>query len=262
MEERYTDATYGDRIAEIYDEWYLSAFERDTEAAASFLGDLAGDGPVLELGIGTGRVALPLAARGIEVHGIDASEAMVAKLRAKPGGETIRVTVGSFADFSLDTRFELIYVVFNTLFALQSQEEQVSCMQAVARHLTPGGVFVVQAFAPDVSRFDAHHQRVSAEHVDVDQVTLEISSHDPIGQRTDSQYVVLGEGEVHLYPVRIRYAHVSELDLMARIAGLRLRERWADWDRAPFGLPRWTHVSVWELADRPWGHGGNVFPRR
>lgn len=245
MPEDYTASTYGDRIAEIYDERYLESFREDTEGAVAFLRELAGPGPALELGIGTGRVALPLMEAGVEVHGIDASEAMVTKLRAKPGGDRIPMTIGSFEEFSLDTRFPLVYVVFNTLFALLSQEEQVTCFRSVARHLAPGGAFVVQAFVPDLSRFDEHQQRTSTETLGVNHVTLETSSHDPWRQRTDSQYVVIGSGRVDLYPVSIRYAYPSELDLMGQLAGLRLRERWAGWDRTPY--PRgWTHVSVWE----------------
>jgi predicted TPR repeat methyltransferase len=245
----YTDTTYGDRIAEIYDERYVGSFAQDTASAVSFLKELAGDGPALELGIGTGRVAQPLADAGIEVHGIDASEAMVAKLRAKPGGDRIPVTLGSFADFSLQARFRLIYVVFNTFFSLLTQDEQVGSFEAVARHLTPDGVFAMQAFVPDVTRFDVHNQRVAAESVGIDEVTLETSTHDPFAQRTDSAYIRIHDSSIRMYPVRIRYAYVSELDLMARLAGLRLRERWADWDRQPYPSRSWTHVSVWEQPD-------------
>jgi SAM-dependent methyltransferase len=249
-DDSYEDATYGDRIAEIYDDRYLGSFAEDTSGAVSFLKELAGDGPALELGIGTGRVALPLAEAGIQVHGIDSSREMLAKLKAKPGGDRIPLTIGSFADFSLETRFKLIYVVFNTFFGLLTQDEQVSGFQAAARHLTPGGVFAMQAFVPDVTRFDAHNQRVSMESVGIDEVTLETSSHDPFAQRTDSAYVTIRGSGVRLYPVRIRYAYVSELDLMARLADLRLRERWSGWDRHPFPSRRWTHVSVWEQANR------------
>ena len=245
MSEEYTGATYGDRIAEIYDERYLGAFESDTVRAANFLQRVAGAGPALELGIGTGRVALPLKEKGVEVHGIDASEAMVGRLREKPGGSDISVTIGSFATFSLPTRYPLIYVVFNTFFGLLTQEEQVTSFESVARHLMPDGVFVMQAFVPDVTRFDAHNQRVSAEAVGLDEISLETSSHDPFSQRTDSQHVVIRDGSVRIYPVRIRYAYVSELDLMARIAGLKLRERWSDWDRTPYPSRNWQHVSVW-----------------
>jgi hypothetical protein len=183
------------------------------------------------------------------VHGIDASEAMLAKLKAKPGGDRIPVTVGSFADFSLQARFQLVYVVFNTFFSLLTQDEQIGSFEAVARHLTPDGVFAMQAFVPDVTRFDVHNQRVAAESVGIDEVTLETSTHDPFAQRTDSAYIRIHDSSIRMYPVRIRYAYVSELDLMARLAGLRLRERWADWDRQPYPSRSWTHVSVWEQRD-------------
>lgn len=247
MSDEYTDATYGDRIADIYDE--RERVPTDEVAAASFLKEVAGGGPALELGIGTGRVALPLMEAGVEVHGIDTSEEMVERLRAKPGGDAVKMTMGSFADFSIDARFPLIYVVFNTFFGLLTQEEQVSCFAAIARHLTSDGVFVMQAFVPDVRRFDADNQRVSANWVGVDEIDLETSTHDPVAQRTDSQHVVVRDGSVRIYPVRIRYAYVSELDLMARLAGLRLRERWSAWDRSPFPSPGGGHISVWERAE-------------
>jgi hypothetical protein len=241
----YTDATYGDRIAEIYDERYVAPMAKDSTDAVSFLRDLAGEGPALELGIGTGRIALPLAEGGVEVHGVDASEAMLGKLTAKPGGDQVRTMLGSFADFSLPTRFRLVYVAFNTFFQLLTQDEQVSCFEAVARHLTRDGVFTMQAFVPDVQRFDEHRQRVAAESVGIDEVSLEASSHDPFAQRTDTAHVHIRDGDIRVYPVRVRYAYVSELDLMARLAGLQLRERWAGWNREPYPSDHWTHVSVW-----------------
>lgn len=246
MTDDYTDATYGDRIADIYDVRYLEPLAEDTADAVAFLRDLAGDGPALELGIGTGRVAIPLADAGVEVHGLDTSEAMVAKLREKPGGDRIHTTLGSFADFALETRFPLVYVVFNTFFSLLTQDEQVSAFRSVARHLTPSGTFAMQAFVPDATRFESNQQRVAIESVGVDEITLEMSSHDAVTQRTDSQFVLLRQGDVRLFPVRIRYAYVSELDLMARLAGLRLRERWSSWRRDPFPSSDWSHISVWE----------------
>lgn len=246
MVDDYTEATYGEKIADIYDERYLKTFAKDTADAVSYLKSLAAEGPALELGIGTGRIALPLAEAGVKVHGIDTSRAMVSKLRSKPGGEDTPVTMGSFADFSLTTRFTLIYVVFNTFFGLLTQDEQVSCFQAVARHLRPEGAFAMQAFVPDVTRFDVHNQRVAADSVGSEEISLEVSSHDPFAQRTDSAHVVIQDGSVRMYPVRIRYAYVSELDLMARLAGLRLRERWGGWDHEPYPSRSGTHVSVWE----------------
>lgn len=246
MAEDYTDSTYGDRIAEVYDDRYERPFEPDTTAAVAFLASLAAGGPALELGIGTGRVALPLAAGGVEVHGIDASEAMVAKLRAKPGGDAVPVTIGTFADFTLPASYPLVYVTFNTFFSLLEQGEQIAAFAAVARHLTPGGVFVMQAFVPDTTRFDVHDQRVAVDTITVNEVTIETAVHDPFAQRIDAHYVVIRDGSIRTYPVRIRYAHVPELDLMATMAGLRLRERWSDWGRTPYPASTWAHISVWE----------------
>lgn len=248
MDEEYRPSTYGDRVAGVYDEWYLRPdhpYLGDIARTVSFLRELAGEGPALELGVGTGRVALPLREAGVEVHGIDASEAMVAKLREKPGGEHIPVTIGSFADFSLEMRFRLVYVVFNTFFALETQEEQISCFRAVARHLTEDGLFAMEAFVPDPTRFD-RGQRVQVIDVGTQEVRLEATRHDPLEQRSTTQHVVIREDGIRLYPVQIRYAFVPELDLIAQLAGLHLRERWAGWNREPFGNGAAKHVSVWE----------------
>jgi SAM-dependent methyltransferase len=245
--DRYDASTYGDRIAEVYDALYGELpFGGNIAETVERLRELARGRPLLELGIGTGRVALPLLEAGADVHGIDASEQMLSRLRGKPGGDRIPVTIGDFGDFALETSFGVVYVVFNTFFGLLSQEEQVGCFRAVARHLLPEGVFVMEAFVPDLTRF-VRNQNVSATQVDPSAVSLEVSKHDPVLQRTDSQRVTIGEDGIRLYPVRIRYAYVSELDLMARLAGMRLRERWADWDRTPFGEGAGKHVSVYEL---------------
>ena len=224
--DEYRDSTYGDRIAGIYDELYEELFDKDE--VLDVLAGLAGDGPALELAIGTGRIALPLAARGIAVHGIDASEEMIAKLRSKPGGGAIPVTVGDFADVEVDRDYPLVYIVFNTLFALLTQEDQVRCFANVARRLSPGGAFVVEAFFPDVARYD-RGQRVHASSVQVDRLTLETSVHDPVEQKVLSQQVILTQEGTALYPVALRYAWPSEMDLMARLAGLDLRSRWGGW---------------------------------
>ncbi len=189
--EGYQQSSYGDRIADIYDELYGGVF--DVEATVSLLAELAREGPVLELAIGTGRVALPLAERGVEVHGVDISEAMVAKLRAKPGGADIPVTMGDFADVPVDQRYRVVFIVFNTLFGLPSQEEQVRCLRNVARALTEDGVFLIEAFVPDVSRFDAH-QTVRVEDVTLDGAMLEVSRHNPVLQTVASQHVILSSG--------------------------------------------------------------------
>jgi SAM-dependent methyltransferase len=240
--EGYEASTYGDRAAERYDELYA---DMDPAEAVEALVRLAGGrGPVLELAIGTGRIALPLAERGLEVHGVDASEAMVARLRAKPGGDRIPVTMGDFADVPVEGRFAVVFVAFNTFFALQSQEEQVRCFENVAAHLADDGVFALEAFVPDVARFD-RGQRVGAIKVELDEVQFELSRYDPVDQRVTSQHVFLGPRGTELTPVVIRFAWPAELDLMARLAGLRLRERWGGWDGRPFKDQSERHVSVY-----------------
>jgi len=240
----YGPSTYGDRVAEVYDRM-PQVLARETEHAVATLAELAGPGPVLELGIGTGRLALPLAAKGLSVHGIDASEAMVEKLRAKRGGDRIPVAIGDFADVAVDGRFALIFVAFNTFFGLTTQEDQVRCFARVAQHLTTSGVFVLEAFVPDVARFD-RGQRVGVTHMGVDDVQIEASVHDPVTQRIRSQHILISsDGRTHLYPVHVRYAWPSELDLMARLAGLRLRGRWSDWDKGDFTGTSRSHVSVY-----------------
>jgi SAM-dependent methyltransferase len=247
--DEYGASTYGDRIADIYDERYAEVFGSDLAATVAILKEIAGDGAALELGIGTGRIAIPLAEAGVRVQGIDASEAMVGRLHAKRGGSAIPVMMGDFRDFTIDERFRLVYVVFNTFFGLLTQEDQVSCFRSVARHLTDEGVFAMEAFVPDATRWD-RGQRVSATRVELDEVEIEVSMHDSLAQRTHSHHLIVREDGVRLYPVRIRYAYPSELDLMARLAGMRLRERWADWDRSPLAATSQKHISVWEL-DRP-----------
>jgi SAM-dependent methyltransferase len=240
--EGYGPATYGDRIADAYDALYEETL--DTDGAVETLADLAGDGPVLELAIGTGRLALPLAARGLEVHGIDASERMVEKLRAKPGGAAIPVTMGDFADVPVEGTYRLVFIAFNTLFALLTQDGQLRCFANVARHLTDDGTFVIEAFFPDLARFD-RDQRTDATWVGRDRVIIDASRHDAVEQRVDSQHVVITEEGTKLYPVSIRYAFPSELDLMARLAGLELRERWGSWRRERFTAESRRHVTVY-----------------
>jgi SAM-dependent methyltransferase len=239
----YDESTYGERIADIYDE--LHTFLDTTEAAAEFLAAIAGRRRVLELGIGTGRVALGLVGRGLRVYGIDASPAMVEKLRAKPGGATIPVTIGDFADVKVPGQFSLIYVVFNTFFALLSQETQIKCFERVARHLAPGGAFVIEAFVPDLAMFD-RGQRVSTRHVDATTANIHAAVHDPVTQQVHGANILLSESGTRFYPVQIRYAWPAELDLMARVAGMRLRERWGGWKREPFNKSSGIHVSVYE----------------
>lgn len=232
---------YNQRCADVYDQWF-GYFD---EAAVDVLEGLAGGGRALELGIGTGAVALPLAARGVEVHGIDASPEMVAALRAKPGGDRLPVTMGDFAEADAAGEFSLVYVVYNTLFALQTQAEQVRCFRNVAARLAPGGAFVVEAFVPDLAQLSAGRGVRLLQMTD-ERVGIRAYEHDPVGQKLKSRHVIFGDGDTRVFPVEVRYAWPSELDLMAQLAGLRLRERWGDWRRARFDAKSEKHVSVYE----------------
>jgi SAM-dependent methyltransferase len=221
-------------------------FQRGDEIAAiAFLEQLAGPGPALELGIGTGRIALPLAARGIRVDGIDLSSAMVDQLRAKPGGDQLSVTIGDFADVPVPGTYRLIFVVFNTLFNLLTQEDQVRCFENVAAHLTGDGSFVVEALVPAFLYRLRNNQYVDAEAIDVDEVRLDALRHDAATQMIEESHVSLSRAGVRLNPVVQRYAWPSELDLMARVAGLRLKGRWGGWDREPYNSSSSVHVSVY-----------------
>ena len=240
MEDK-VEEVYNQRCADVYDQWF-AYFD---EAAVDVLEGLAGGGRALELGIGTGVVALPLAARGVEVHGIDASPEMVAALRVKPGGDALPVTMGDFAEVNVAGEFSLVYVVYNTLFALQTQEEQVRCFRNVAARLAPGGTFVIEAFVPDLGQLSAG-RGVRVLHMTDERVGIRVYEHDPVGQKMKSRQVIFGDGGTRVFPVEVRYAWPSELDLMARLAGLRLRERWGDWRRAPFDAKSEKHVSVYE----------------
>lgn len=242
--QEYDPSTYGDRIADIYDDFYPTRIRQD-DRATDALAELADGGRVLELGIGTGRMALPLAARGLEVHGIEASVRMLEKLRAKPGGADLQVTIGDFADVGAEGRFDLVFIAFNTLFALTTEADQARCFRNVAEHLADGGAFVVEAFVPDLGRFD-RDQTVRAVDVDDDQVLLEASIHDPREQVIRSQHIWIRNGSLSLFPVKIRYAWPDELDRMSRDARMRLRGRWGGWRREPFTADSGKHVSVYE----------------
>lgn len=239
----YQEDTYGERIAGVYDDWYA---EYD-DAALVTLRELAQGGRALELGIGTGRIALPLQRSGVAVDGIDASEAMIAILRSKPSGDQIPVVLGNFADVAVEGQYALVYVVFNTFFALWTQEEQLRCFRNVAQHLNPQGSFVVEAFVPDLSRFSGR-QAVRTVSMNENEVRLDASQLDPVNQQITSQHVVLTEQGIRLYPVKLRYVWPAELDLMARLAGLRLRQRWGNWRKAAFSADSGRHISVYERA--------------
>ena len=217
----------------------------DEMAAVATLAQLAGPGPTLELGIGTGRIALPLAASGVRVDGIDLSPAMVAQLRAKPGGDQLAVTIGNFAEIPVAGVYRLIYVVFNTFFNLLTQDEQVRCFEHAAAHLTNDGMFVIEAFVPSYFHRLQNHQYVEAETIEVDVVRLDLLRHDPATQMIIESHVSLSSAGIRLNPVVQRYAWPGELDLMARIAGLRLKHRWGGWSQESFHAGSSLHVSVY-----------------
>jgi SAM-dependent methyltransferase len=232
------------RIASSYEAKWPELFEPAAiDPVVDFLADLAGEGPALELGIGTGRIALPLSRRGVRVHGIDLSPDMVAELRAKPGAEAVGVTVGDFATTRVDGRFRLAYLVRNTVMNLTSQDEQVACFQHVAAQLEPGGRFVVEVVAPALRRLPPG-ETVRA--FTVTPAHLGFEEYDVATQLAISHHYWVNGGEVETLSAPFRYVWPSELDLMARIAGMRLRERWSDWARAPFTSDSGQHVSVWE----------------
>jgi SAM-dependent methyltransferase len=235
-------AYYGDLWAETYD---AETGLTDPAPAAELLAELAGGGPALELGIGTGRVALPLAAAGVKVTGVDASEAMVARLRAKPGGEAIPVRLGDMATMDLGGPYRLVFVVANTFFCLLSQERQVDCFRNVAAALEPGGRFVIQSFVPDVARFRDGNQTTRVISAEPESLRLNVSTHDPVLQQVHTQVVLLRQGQLSFLPVTVRYAWPAELDLMAALAGLRLESRWAGWRREAFSAGSTSHVSVY-----------------
>ncbi len=242
-QDEYGPETYGDRIADVYDEFYSEGPQ--LVQCVKFLARLAGDGPVLELGIGTGRVALPLRARGIDVHGIDASQRIVEQLRAKPGGDSVPVSIGDMSEVvgSAD-KYALIFVVVNTFFLLPTQEDQINCFANVADRLDAGGRFVLHCFVPDLERFD-RRQGIEVRRVEADSVRTDYSILDPVAQSIRSHHVYMSRGQVTTYPVFLRYCWPAELDLMARLAGMKLERRWADWTGAEFTTQSGMHVSVY-----------------
>lgn len=236
----YQQNTYGDEIAEVYDQLY-SDYD---PACIDFLAELAGPGPALELGIGTGRIALPLLHRAVALEGIDASQAMVAKLRAKPRGAEIDVLIGSFEQITIDRQFRLVYVVFNTFFNLPGQDEQVRCFQSVSRHLSADGNFVIEAFVPDLTRY-ADFQSVRLIGISEQAIRVDVAQLDPVAQHIESRHLLVSQDGLRIYPVRLRYAWPSELDLMAVNAHLRLQERWGSWSKEPFTRDSTKHISVY-----------------
>lgn len=238
----YDDRTYGDAFADVYDDWYADLGDVDTTVGA--LARVAGAGPVLELGVGTGRLAVPLAATGLEVHGVDTSEAMLARLRARPDGHWVHVRRADMVDELPIGPFRLVYVAYNTLFNLRTPERQQACFAAVACRLTPDGCFAVEAFVPDPQRPAGSTVGVRSLHVD--RVVLTVDVHHPESQTAEGHFVEITEaGGVRLRPWSIRYATPAQLDEMAAAAGLTLAERWADWSGTPFDERSERHISLY-----------------
>ncbi|MER5448455.1 class I SAM-dependent methyltransferase [Streptomyces sp. NPDC002766] len=238
------DGYFGEEIAAGYDASAADMFRPETVGpVVDVLAGLAGDGRALELGIGTGRIALPLARRGVPVHGIDLSRAMVDRLRAKEGGADIGVTIGDFATTRVEGEFSVAYLVFNTIMNLTTQDAQVECFRNVARHLGPGACFVVEVMVPELRKLPPGQNAVPFH---IGETKWAFDTYDLATQAMSSNYVTVVDGRAEHWSIPFRYVWPAELDLMARLAGMRLRDRWEDWTRTPFTGDSPRHVSVWE----------------
>jgi SAM-dependent methyltransferase len=243
------DGHFDEPVAARYDESSAEMFDPAVvEPAVDFLAELAGSGRALELGIGTGRIALPLAERGVRVHGIDMSKAMVAKLRAKPGGDGVGVTIDDFATAKVDGTFSLAYLVFNTIMNLTTQDDQVACFRNVAAHLEPGGCFVIEVGIPSLQRLPPGE---TFQPFEVSATKLGFDELDVASQGLISHHYTVVDDRLEVVSMPFRYVWPSELDLMARLAGMTLRERWSGWRREPFTSESRKHVSVWERSTSP-----------
>jgi SAM-dependent methyltransferase len=237
------DGYFGEDVAASYDDGFEGQFDPAViDVTAGALAGLAGGGRALELAIGTGRIALPLARRGVAVHGIDMSRAMVARLRAKPGGDALGVTIGDFATTTAGGRFSVVYLVFNTIMNLTTQEAQVACFRNAAAHLEPGGCFVIEVVVPELRKLPPGQNVVP---FDVSPGRWAFDLYDTATQAMSSNYVEVSGGRGEYRSIPFRYVWPAELDLMAQLAGMRLRERWAGWAREPFSGDSGQHVSVW-----------------
>jgi SAM-dependent methyltransferase len=238
-----TDGYFGEPVAARYDETSGEMFDpAELDPAVDFLAVLAGNGRALELGIGTGRIALPLAARGVSVHGIELSRAMAARVREKPGGEDIDVTIGDFSTTKVEGTFSLAYLVYNTIENLTTQAEQVACFRNVAAHLVPGGCFVIEVAVPDLRRLppgETHRVFHATESY------WGIDEYDVVTQGLISHHLEEVDGKLERVSMPFRYVWPSELDLMAELAGMTLRERWEGWNHEPFTAESRKHISVW-----------------
>lgn len=243
----YDEASYGDAFADVYDEWYGDI--SDVDATVRTLSELAGDGRVLELGVGTGRLALPLAAAGVDVHGLDSSAAMLAQMAAKDGGAAVHAHLGDMVNGLPDGPFRLAFVAYNTFFNLLTEADQRACFDAVAQRLEEGGCFVIEAFVPDATNDPA--SAVTVKSVTADRVVLSVSTSDPATQRAEGQYVDITEaGGVRLRPWSIRWITPAQLDEMATAAGFHLLHRWEDFATVPFDGESPRHVSVFCKGSR------------
>ena len=243
------DGYFGERVAASYDDPSDRMFQPELiEPAVSMLAGLAGRGRALELAIGTGRIGLPLARRGVPVHGIEMSRAMVARLRAKPGGEAIPVTIGDMATTRVDGVFTVAYLVFNTINNLTTQEAQIACFRNVAGHLAPGGCFVIETNIPQL-RYLPPGQDILAYRAGPGQIVSYTFDH--ATQQYQGHYARFNGGTGEYLTTPFRYVWPAELDLMAQLAGLRLRDRWASWNREPFTSDSPSHVSVWQKPAGP-----------
>ncbi|OLR94836.1 class I SAM-dependent DNA methyltransferase [Actinokineospora bangkokensis] len=237
-------STYGDAIAGLFDETGWAGDPGDTEETIQWLAENAGEGPVLELGVGTGRVAIPLAGKGVDVHGIDASDGMLDQLRSKPGGERVTLFKQDFTDFHLPHTYSMAYAVFDTLPFITDQDSQIRCFERVAAVLRPGGRFVTQCSIPDPSRYD-RNQRTQTVRVEKDHVVMTFTRRERLTQRSSIQFAVLSSDGIKFFPMHIRTVLPSELDLMARLAGLTLESRWSDWSGAPLRDSHERHISIY-----------------
>lgn len=241
-----TEIRFDARIARTYDADAADRFAPEVlDPTVDVLAALAGDRPALELAIGTGRVALPLRQRGVEVHGIDISPPMVEQLRAKPGGDAIPVTIGDMATTRLDQRFGLVYLVFNTINNLTTQEEQVACFRTAADHLEPGGCFLIEVVVPDLRRLPPGESSrcfaLAPGYVAVEEFTDFTEA-----QIAWSHHFRIVDGKGHVFSAPYRHVWPAELDLMAQLAGLTRLHRWEDWTRRPFTTDSPAHISTWQ----------------
>jgi SAM-dependent methyltransferase len=241
-----SEGYFGERVAAVYDERSAAMFDPAVVGpAVDLLAELAGDGRALEFAIGTGRIALPLAERGVRVAGIDSSQSMVARLRDKPRAERIDAVVGDMAATRVDGEFSLVYLVFNTIFNLVTQDGQVECFVNAAAHLRSGGRFVIEARVPELQRLPLG-QTVLPWRAEPGGISAYV--YDVVTQRLSGQHYYFVDGRVEPSPTEMRYAWPAELDLMARLAGMRLDGRWAGWRREPFTALSPSHVSVYEKS--------------